>query len=350
MAYRSPAVLIPPLRFLGDPWVWWKTVHRCRGTITVAPNFAYSLSARKLSGPPAKELDLSPRRVAMNGAESVYPETIDRFSRVFGRYGFRREAFLPVYGLAENTLMVTSPPLAAPLVEDRGRRDALRERGMAVPSRGSGSRAFVGVGSPVAGTEIVVANDGGPVPERAEAEILVRGSSRMMGYLTKAGMETPFSEGGWFATGDLGYLAGGHLFVTGRKKDLIVRRGVNLHPEDIETAAATVAGLRKGRLVCLGVPREEEGTEALVLLAETRETSAARRAEITHRVTGVVHAERGVLLDHVVLLPPRTIPLTSSGKVRRQTCRERYLAGELRPSSLRRGLTAFVRTFLAPPR
>src|SRR5437764_112182 len=230
--FGLPVVVMSPLAFLTRPEKWLQAFHKHRGTITASRNFAYELCVRKIADKDIQGVDLSSWRAALNGAEPVNPETLERFGERFAKYGFRREAQLPVYGLAEATLAVTVPPL-----------------------------------------------NRGPRIDRVE--------------------------------------------------DIIIKGGRNLYPHEVEELTTRAEGIRKGCVVAFGLNDEASGTEKLVVVAETRERDAARRATIAAKVTEQVSQGLGLPPDRVELIPPGSIPKTSSGKLRREETKQLYLAGTL---------------------
>ena len=329
-------ISLSPLAFLRRPRRWLEAVTAYRGTLSAAPNFAFELCLRRLKDADLEELDLSSWRVALSGAEPIDPDTIERFSERFGACGFRRETMLPAYGLAENSVAVTFAPLAEAPRIDRVEREAFqrRHRAVAAADGDAGALRFVSVGRPIPGNEVRLVDDRGrPVSERIEGEIQFRGPSATAGYYRNPEASAAIrTADGWIRTGDKGYLAGGDLFITGRLKDVIIKAGRNLHPSEVESVAASVDGIRKGCVAAFGVPSERTGSEDLVVVAETRllkDPEVLRRlaSEIKRRVA----AEVKVSPDAVELVPPRTIPKTPSGKLRRAETRERYLSGSLEP-------------------
>jgi fatty-acyl-CoA synthase len=281
-----PVVLLPTLAFVRDPGVWMRAVSTYRGTVTFGPGFAFGLAARRV-GSDVRELNLSGLRVLGCGGEPIRVDGVRRFIDTYRPAGLRPEAFTPSFGLAEFTLAVS---FGRGLVVEDGAVDC----GRAVP-----------------GHEISVRDDG---------EIWVRGPSTAAGYLDS----TTFRPGDWLRTGDRGFLRAGHLYVTGRQKDVLIIRGVNLDPQRVEWAVADVPGVHEGGVVAFTRPGAE--TEELVVVAECRPEAPPDVAEGVRRA---VTAEFALTLADLVQVPPRTIPKTTSGKPRRLETRRRYLAGEL---------------------
>jgi fatty-acyl-CoA synthase len=337
--YGIPLVALPPLAFLTRPERWLWAFHKHRGTLAAAPNFAYELCVRKIADKEIENLDLSSWRAALNGAEPVNPETLERFEQRFSQYGFRREAQLPVYGLAEASLAVTVPPLDRGPWVDSVVRKTFTASGRAIPApAGEAAISFVSCGKPIPGHEVrIVDEKGNEAPERTEGFLWFRGPSATNGYYNnpEATQEIfencPPSDGGfaWVNSGDRAYFADGELFVTGRVKDIIIKGGRNIYPHEVEELASRVEGIRKGCVVAFGLQDEGAGTEKLVVVAETREENSPRRAAIAARVTERVTQGLGLPPDRVELIPSGSIPKTSSGKLRREETRQLYIAGTL---------------------
>jgi fatty-acyl-CoA synthase len=328
LVYGSTCYLMSPLEFMVRPANWMQAVSDARATLTVAPNFAYGLAARKVSDEDLKGLDLSHLRAAINGAEPVDPATAQAFCARMAPLGFRPENYFPVYGLAESTLSVTFPPLYRGLKVDYVRRDQLAE-GLATPAEpGPGSIGLVSVGSPVHGLEVSIVSvepHHTPLPERRLGQIWVRGPSVSPWYFDK---HQPVRERRTsLRTGDVGYMADGELYVVDRLKDLVMVAGRCYSPSDIERAAERVSGVRAGRSVAFGVNDPELGTEALVVLAEVQPRSAEQLEELAQAVTTRVTEETGLAPKQVCLLKPGFLPRTPNGKLMRRNSRDLYLAG-----------------------
>jgi 1-acyl-sn-glycerol-3-phosphate acyltransferase len=351
--FGIPLVVMSPLAFLTRPERWLQAFHKHRGTITAAPNFAYELCVRKIADKDIQGVDLSSLRATLNGAEPVSPETLERFAERFAPYGFRREAQLPVYGLAEASLAVTVPPLNRGPLIDRVERETFSSQGRAVPAAPNDQTAiaFVSSGKPIPRHEVrIVDENGSELADRTEGFLWFRGPSATSGYyrnpkateallprgaaLTseRGAGEGSAGEYPWVNSGDRAYRAEGEIFVTGRVKDIIIKGGRNLYPHEVEELAAQAEGIRKGCIVAFGLNDEASGTEKLVVVAETRERDAVRRAAITARVTELVSQGLGIPPDRVELIPPGSIPKTSSGKLRREETKQLYIAGTLSAS------------------
>jgi len=326
-----PITILSPLAFLSRPERWLWAIHDHRATLSIGPNFAYDLCARKIPDEALEGLDLTCWRAAFNGSESVRPETLDRFAARFARYGFRPEVVLPIYGLAESTVGLCFPPLHRGPLVDRVDREAFEGSGRAEPAReGRAALAFVSVGPPLPGHEVrLVDEQGGEVADRVQARLEFRGPSVMAGYFRRPEATAAIRHGDWLDSGDLAYRVSGELFITGRSKDIILKAGRNLYPHEIEAAAEDVDGVRRGCVAAFGVSDPAQGTEKLVVVAETRLTDPAARERVRLAIVEVVLDLLGLPPDEVVLLAPGRIPKTSSGKLRRGACRQMYEQGRL---------------------
>jgi amino acid adenylation domain-containing protein len=333
--YRDvPTVLMSPLFFLQQPLRWLEAISRHGGTVSGGPNFAYELCVRKTTPEQRAALDLRGWEVAFCGAEPIRQETLDRFVEAFAPAGFRREAFYPCYGLAEGTLIVSGGRRAEPPVVRRLEREAL--------DGGRGHVTMIGCGQPL-GDQVVRIVD----PETCEpcapghvGEIWVRGASVARGYWERPeDSERIFQaclagsgEGPFLRTGDLGLFDGDELFVTGRRKDLLIIRGRNHYPQDIElTVERCDPALRPGCGAAFSV--EVDGEERLVVVHELADRSGVEPVERARKAIARIRqsvAEQHELGAHaVVLLVPGSIPKTSSGKIQRHACRAAFLEGSL---------------------
>jgi len=332
MYYATPLVVMSPLAFLARPERWLRAIQHYRGSLAAAPNFAYELCVKRIDDAQIEGLDLSSWRIAANGAEPVSPETLDRFSERFARYGFRREAMTPVYGLAECTVGLLCPPPGRGPRIDRVRREPFSRAGRAEPAAADdpGALRFVSCGRPLPGHEVRIVDAlGHEVGERAEGRLEFRGPSATAGYYRNPQQTRRLFDGDWLDTGDRAYLADGEIHLTGRVKDIIIRGGRNIYPHEVEEAVGEVAGVRRGCVAVFGSPDPASGTERLVVLAETRETGAAEQDALRLAIVERTVAVLGEPPDEVVLAPPHTVLKTSSGKIRRAACRELYESGRV---------------------
>jgi amino acid adenylation domain-containing protein len=350
-----PALLMPPQAFLRDPGAWLEAVSEHRATVSGGPNFAYAHAVQHVDRQRAAGLDLSSWRVAFNGAEPIRAETQEDFASAFAAAGFDPGAFFACYGIAEATLLVTGAVRGAGARVLSVDGDHLALHGQAVPVV-EGGRRLVGCGTPAEGHRVLIADaEGGrAVADGTVGEIWVNGPSVADGYLDAPeatgatfGGRADGVDGAFLRTGDLGFLHEGELFVTGRVKDLVIVRGRNLHPQDAERiAAATHPGLDPDAAAAFGY--EESAAESLAIVLEVdRHTADDTLAGLADGIRAAVAAELGVAVGSVAFTRRGGIPRTTSGKIRRQACREQWLHGELPPVGTAAGGAGAARSVVA---
>ncbi len=335
--HAIPVVIMSPLTFLTRPERWLWAIHYHRGTLSAAPNFAYELCIRRIKPETIQGLDLSSWRLTLNGAEAVNPKTIQKFTQTFAPYGFKAEAMLPVYGLAESTVALCFPPLGRTPIIDRINRQKFQEEQLAQVAHENekNALAFVCCGKAIVGHEIkIVDKQGQIVPERKIGLIYFRGPSMMQGYYQQPEATNAIYHDGWYDSGDMGYWANGELYITGRMKDVIIKAGRNLYPEEIEEVTSQVPGVRKGCVVAFGTIDERQGTEKLIIVVESNETTETTRKKIKQQINEKVAVVLGFVPDEVILVEPKIIPKTSSGKLQRSACKQLYLNNKLLNKSL----------------
>jgi len=323
-------VLMSPVAFLSRPARWLRTIHRFRGTVSAAPNFAYELCATRLDERDLEGLDLSSWRWALNGAEPVSAETLGRFAHRFAPYGFDPRSLAPVYGLAECALDLAFPPSRRGALVDHVDREALTQTGRALPAAPTDPRALkiVACGRALPGYGIrIVDGTGRELPDRTEGRVEFRGPSATSGYYRNPEATAQLLDGEWRDSGDLGYLADGELYLTGRAKDMIIRGGHNIYPYELEQAVGDIPGIRKGCVAVFGSRDQAGATERVVVVAETRETDPGRREELRAAINNLAVDLLGGPADEIVFAPPQTVLKTSSGKIRRAATREVYERG-----------------------
>ncbi|MCU7960697.1 MAG: AMP-binding protein [gamma proteobacterium symbiont of Bathyaustriella thionipta] len=325
-------IIMSPLTFLGRPQRWLWAIDRFKGTLSAAPNFAYELCLSKIKDDDIKDLDLSSWRVALNGAESVSPKTISGFMERFKPYGFREETMFPVYGLAENAVGLSFPDLnQAPMI-DRIQRLPLMQSGIAIPLENNKQKSldFVSSGHALPGHQIRIVNlMGHELPERHQGRLQFFGPSSTSGYYRNPEKTHELFQDEWLESGDLAYMVGKDVYITGRIKDMIIHGGRNIYPEELELATGNIEGIRKGRVAVFGSQDEEKGTERLVVMAETKSTEENVVNKLRAEVIATINDVIGEPPDEVVIAPPGTILKTSSGKIRRTASRDLYLHGEI---------------------
>jgi 8-amino-7-oxononanoate synthase/acyl carrier protein len=346
-------VLMSPVAFLQKPLRWLQAISKYRATISGGPNFAYELCVRKTTPEQRASLDLSSWSLAFNGAEPVRAETMKAFSEAFAVSGFRKEAFYPCYGLAESTLMVTGGMKFEPPVIRHFDPQSV-ENGSVILDENSipDARQFVGSGRELDGQDVLIVDPQTfePLAPDQVGEIWVSGPSVAHGYWNRpdetnstfhAMLNLPVSTSGpvgrwklspgpYMRTGDLGFFDNGELFVTGRLKDLIIIRGRNHYPQDLEHAAEEASNLiRPGSVAAFAV--EIDGRERVALVAEL-ERGKRDHSDVLAAFDAIrkrLATEHEVATDAIVLVRPNSIPKTSSGKIQRHACRRQFLDNSL---------------------
>jgi acyl-CoA synthetase (AMP-forming)/AMP-acid ligase II len=276
-------VLISPFHWVRDPKVLFQAVHRHRGTLTWLPNFAFNHCARNVRDRDLVGVDLSRWRV-INAAEPVRWDSHRLFLERFGRYGLTERALAVAYGMAEATLFVTATPIGESPHVDWVEIRALQEKRRALPAtpEAAGSAPMTSCGFPIEGAEVrIVDDEGRRLPERWVGEIVVRAHCLFSGYYLRPDLDAKVLRNGWYFSGDMGYVADGQLYVSGRKDDLIIVGGKNIYPNDLEAIACEVPGVRPGRAVVFGVAEPQLGTEAVVMVCEV---NGDRPDDTAHRV------------------------------------------------------------------
>ena len=319
-------VVIPPIVFLKRPRLWLELITKFRGTHTAAPNFAYGLSVRRVSDQTG--IDLGSMTTFICGAEPVSPQTMENFVAHYSAHGLKAEAMVPAYGLAEATLAVTFTPYLRGLRSENIDLETLSAGRTAIRSmNGSKSIRIASCGLPMNGLKIRIASEKGEVQaERMIGEIQVSGESVTPGYINdESATRDSRTPDGWLKTGDLGYLADGELHVCGRIKDVIIIAGKNYHAHDIEGAAAEVQGVRTGNVVAFSTRSGLK--EALIVIAETRDEENS--ADLSKKIRNHLATTIGISPDQVLLVPPATLPKTSSGKLKRSETKNLYERGDL---------------------
>jgi acyl-CoA synthetase (AMP-forming)/AMP-acid ligase II len=354
LVHEMDLVLSNPFGFLRRPVHWLQAIQRFGGTHSPAPVFAYRQLADRAADRDLAGLDLGSWRVAFVGAEPIQPEVLARCEERLGPRGLSATALTPCYGMAEATLAITVKPAGQRFRLRPASRGALaREARLEPPAGGGDEVLLVSSGQAVEGTRVTVhGEDGRELPEGWVGEVVVRGPSLFDGYV---GLAEPAPEAiaAGFHTGDLGFLADGELFITGRRKELIILSGENHHPAEVEWAAGRVAGVRAGRIAAFGVSEAAMATELLCVMAESaRDRDRGRpgvaaagdggegrgggedgpggdqrgsRDDLAAAIRRSVREETGLVVSHVEIVPQGTLPVTTSGKLRRAGAREIFL-------------------------
>jgi fatty-acyl-CoA synthase len=317
--------------FARRPALWLKLMAENRSTISFSPTFGYDLAARRINGE-AVSLDLSAWRIAGIGGDMVRPDVLKAFAETLSVSRFSSSSFLPSYGMAESTLAISFSGAGRPVRVDRVDRDAIRTFSKAVPvndGQAVASRSFVICGKPISDHVMQVRDEtGAVVGERDIGRIFVSGPSLMSCYFNndEATAETIGGDG-FLDTGDMGYMLDGEIVITGRAKDLILHNGRNIWPQDIEWSAEQLPALKSGDVAAFAV-EGQDGDDEVVVLVECRAGDVSAQDALRREVAKVVHQSAGVDCS-IVLVAPRSLPFTSSGKLSRSGARQKYLAGEI---------------------
>jgi 1-acyl-sn-glycerol-3-phosphate acyltransferase len=328
--FAVPFYVMSPLSFIARPESWLWAIHRFRATLSVAPNFAFERCLSKIDDSKLQGLDLSSLRLVANGAEPVSVPTLRGFIERFGRYGFRPGAMAPVYGLAENSVALSLPPPGRVPIIDRVDRETLTGQGIAAPARADDLHPLeiVSCGQPIPGHEIRIVDELGlELGDRREGRLEFRGPSATSGYFRNEAKTRELLHDSWLDSGDRAYMADGEVYLIGRVKDIIIRAGRHIYPHEIEETVGRIPDIRRAGVAVFGVTDRVSSTERVVILAETVERDLAARTNLHTRVQQVVSDVAGIPPDEVVLVPPHTVPKTSSGKIRRSAAKELYEAG-----------------------
>lgn len=338
--YQAPLLLMQPAGFIRNPLGWLKRIAAFGATTTATPTFGLQYCVRRYRAASMQGIDLSKLRNIFIGAERVDQACLLEFARVFEAHGLSRSALQPCYGMAETTLAATMHDATVHydreafsyLIADRIDSNMLTHFSTAHPASEHTHAAdtILAMGKPIPGMELrVIASSGNEAAERQVGEIQLRGSSLMSRYLPAEGQEVPYQPGEWFATGDLGYLAGGQLFVLGRQKEIIIIRGSNYFPHEIEDLLASHPRLfASGAIVATGIYDETQATENLIVLIEFEgeEVKATLRAELQN----MLRERFGFGAHAIVFVANGSLPRTTSGKLQRLQCRNIYIEHALR--------------------
>jgi fatty-acyl-CoA synthase len=325
-----PTVLMSPFKWVRNPRALLEAIHRHRGTLCWMPNSAYNHAVLNIRPADIAGLDLGSLRCLACGAEPVLYETQQRFLGRFLPFHFRESALTTGYGMAENTLTITISPPGRRAPVDWVDRPALTEKGIALPAQPDEPRSapVVSCGAAQEGTEIMIVDENGqPLPERRVGEIMIRSDTLFSGYHGRPDLTDLAFRDGWFLTGDLGYMAGGHLHVCGRKKDLIIQAGHNIHPEDIEAVASSIPDIASGQFVAFGVLDERLGTEKIVLVCDLRrKVDDDEKVSLERELRRRVFEELEVTLGEVLLKEKSWVVRTLNGKIARRANLQKYLS------------------------
>jgi acyl-CoA synthetase (AMP-forming)/AMP-acid ligase II len=322
-----PLVLMSPFEWVRAPYKLLQAVSQYKGTLTWLPNFAYNFCAQKIRDRDLTGVDLSTWRAVINCSEPIHASSHQQFIERFTPYGFNPRSIATSYAMAENVFAVTQGGIGATVATDPiDRRKFVTEQVAEPASPIDQALLMVSSGRPIEGTHVrIVDPTGTELPERTIGEIAIQSDCMLTGYFNRPDLTQIAFRENWYLTGDLGYLAEGELYVTGRKKDLIIVGGKNIYPQDIERLAGEVSGVHPGRMVAVGVYSETAGTEEVVILAEADTEDKFERQNIADLIRSRVNQGSDVALRNIEILDRGWLIKTSSGKIARNANREKYL-------------------------
>jgi acyl-CoA synthetase (AMP-forming)/AMP-acid ligase II len=324
---RSTLVLMSPFDWVRAPYKLMTAISKYDGTLTWLPNFAYNFSAQKIRDRDLEGVDLSSWRAVINCSEPMRWASHNMFLERFAPFGFKAKALTTCYAMAENVFAVTQGGIESPVRVDEIDLRAMQEQGRAVPLSGDGpSFKMLSAGTPIENTRVrVLDQNRKELPDRQIGEIALQSDCMLTGYFNRDDLTERAFHVGWYLTGDLGYLAEGELYVTGRKKEMIIVGGKNIYPQDIEEVAAEVEGVHPGRVVAFGVFNDAAGTEDVAVVAEADVVDLEHRGRIARDIRARVNQGSDVALRYVEVVDRMWLQKTSSGKVARNANREKYL-------------------------
>ncbi len=316
-----------PFDWVRAPYRLMQTVSRYKGTLSWLPNFAYVFCAEKIRDRDLEGVDLSSWRAITNCSEPVRITAHEKFISRFSPYGLNPEALVTSYAMAENTFAVTQSGISGPMTIDRVDRESVQTEWFARPAvDGWDALRMLSSGRPITNTQVRIFDpDGHPMTDRKIGEVGIQSDCMLSGFFHREDLTKQAFIDGWYLTGDFGYLADGELYVTGRKKDLIIVGGKNIYPADLEQLAMEVKGVHPGRVVAFGVFNEESGTEEVVIVSEVDVDDPVERDRISNEIRKTVTKGSAVAIRHVYLVPAKWISKTSSGKTARLANKDKYL-------------------------
>jgi acyl-CoA synthetase (AMP-forming)/AMP-acid ligase II len=322
-----PLVLMSPFDWVRAPYRLLQAVSNYRGTLTWLPNFAYNFCAQKIRDRHIEGVDLSSLRAVINCSEPVRWESHKTFFERFKGHGLRWQALQTSYAMAENVFAVTQSQLGRePVVDEIDRESFMVERVAKSTLDGRPSMKMMSSGRPLENAKLKIVDEAGhEMPERAIGEIAIQSDCMLSGYYNRPDLTEKALRDGWFLTGDYGYVSNGEVFVSGRKKDMIIVGGKNVYPQDLEALTYEVPGVHAGRSVAFGVFDEEQGTEAVVIIAEVDSEDPNEQQRIADAIRQHVSKNSAIALRHVKVVGPKWILKTSSGKTARAANREKFL-------------------------
>jgi acyl-CoA synthetase (AMP-forming)/AMP-acid ligase II len=322
-----PLVIMSPFDWVRAPYKLLQSISRYRATLTWLPNFAYNFCAQKIRDRHIEGVDLASLRAVINCSEPVRWESHIAFYERFKGYGLKMEALQTSYAMAENVFGVTQSRLgSAPVVDEIDREAFMVERAAKSPLDGRPSMKMMSSGQPLANVKMKVVDENGhELPERVIGELALKSDCMLTGYFNRPDLTEKGFRNGWYLTGDYGYISNGEVFVSGRKKDMIIVGGKNIYPQDLEALTYEVPGVHAGRSVAFGMFDEAQGTEDVVVIAEVESENAEEQQKIADAIRLYVTKNSAIALRYVKVVGPKWILKTSSGKTARSANKEKFL-------------------------
>lgn len=322
-----PLVIMSPFDWVRAPYKLLQSISKYRGTLTWLPNFAYNFCAQKIRDRHIEGVDLSSLRAVINCSEPVRWESHMAFYERFKEYGLKLETLQTSYAMAENVFGVTQSRLGRiPVVEELDREAFMIDRVARSPLDGRPAMKMMSSGQPLENTQVkVLDNDGNEVPERVIGELAVKSDCMLTSYFRRPDLTEKAFRDGWYLTGDYGYISNGEVFVSGRKKDMIIVGGKNIYPQDLESLTYEIPGVHAGRSVAFGMFDETQGTEEVVIIAEVDSENLDEQQEIADAIRLHVTKNSAIALRYVKVVGPKWILKTSSGKTARSANKEKFL-------------------------
>ena len=322
-----PLVIMSPFDWVRAPYRLFTSISSYKGTLCWLPNFAYNFCAKKVRDSQLEGVSLSSLRAVINCSEPVRYASHQAFLTRYQAYGFKASALAASYAMAENVFGVTQGGIDSPLVEDHIDRDIFQIQKKALPVKdGEAETIMVSTGRPIHNVSVQVVDEkGNRLEERTIGEVLIKSNCLFNGYYNRPDITQKAFLDGWFKTGDYGYIADGEVYITGRKKDLIIVGGKNIYPQDLESIAMEVEGVHPGRVVAFGIFNENAGTEDVVIVAEVNKENSGEKAIIETAIKEKVTRNSAVALRHVLVVDEKWLIKTSSGKIARLANKEKYI-------------------------
>jgi len=327
LLFGIPLVLMSPFDWVKAPYKLMQAISKYKGTLCWLPNFAYNFCAKKIRDRDLANIDLSSLRVITNCSEPMRFSSHEMFIKRFKPFGLKEDALATSYAMAENVFAVTQAGIDSPITYDEVDLSSLQENKTASPAKkGNRSVVMVSAGRPISDVEVkIIDSSGNFLDERQIGEIVIRSNCMLNGYYNRDDITRKSFIDGWFKTGDLGYIADQEIYISGRKKDLIIIGGKNIYPKDLETIAMGVEGVHPGRVVAFGIYNEKKGTEDVVIIAEIEDDFLNNKDQIIEDIRNKITRESAITLRTILVVDKKWLIKTSSGKIARSLNKKKYI-------------------------